>query len=172
MAQYILYIYCSFSYNVYAVCPATIVLDSSVACPGKVVTYTCTVRQEAVLDWIVEPFLPASACIQFLTTRPIRSSLDCNDTSTLQCADLDFVATLTNFTNPTTVPGGTVADIHCCGQTEWDSGAVQRINCSWNSKNKPNPQCGRYIHPHCSTLSCCLVTVLATADVQHNYDDH
>ena len=61
---------CGFSYNVYAVCPATIVLDSSVACPEEVVTYTCTVRQEAVLDWIVEPFLPASACIQFLTTRP------------------------------------------------------------------------------------------------------
>ena len=117
MAQHILYICCGFSYNVYAVCPATIVLDSSVACPGKVVTYTCTVGQEAVLDWIVEPFLPASACIQFLTTRPIGSSLDCNDTSTLQCADLDFVATLTNFTNRTTVPGGTVADIHCC--TRW-----------------------------------------------------
>ena len=116
------------------------------ACPGKVVTYTCTVRQEAVLDWIVEPFLPASACIQFLTTRPIRSSLDCNDTSTLQCADLDFVATLTNFTNPTTVPGGTVADIHCCSQTEWDSGAVQRINCSWVSSSQQHFPCCRCIY--------------------------
>ena len=141
MAQYILYIYCSFSYNVYAVCPATIVLDSSVACPGKVVTYTCTVRQEAVLDWIVEPFLPASACIQFLTTRPIGSSLDCNDTSTLQCADLDFVATLTNFTNPTTVPGGTVADIQCYSQTEWDSGAASaedQLQLELQEQTKPS----------------------------------
>ena len=90
---------------------ATVVLDSSVACPGEVVTYTCTVRQGAVLDWIVEPFLPASARIQFLITRPIGSSLDCSSVSAVNCADLDFVATLTNLTNPTTVPGGTVADM-------------------------------------------------------------
>ena len=86
-------------------------MDSSVACPGGMVTYTCTIRQGAVLDWIVEPFLPESARIQFQTTRPIGSSLDCNDISTIQCADFDFVATLTNLTNTTTVPGGTVADM-------------------------------------------------------------
>ena len=90
---------------------ATVVLDSSVACPGEMVTHTCTVRQGGVLDWIVEPFLPESARIQFLTTRPIGSSLDCNAISTLQCADFDFVATLTNLANSTTVTGGTVADM-------------------------------------------------------------
>ena len=81
------------------------------ACPGEVVTYTCTVRQGAFLDWVVEPFLPASARIQFLSIRPIGSSLDCSSVSAVNCTDLDFVATLTNLTNPTTVPGGTVADI-------------------------------------------------------------
>ena len=90
---------------------ATVILDFNVACPGEVVTYTCTVRQGALLDWVVEPFLPASARIQFLSTRAIGSSLDCNDSSAVNCADLDFVATLTNRTNPTTVPGGTVADM-------------------------------------------------------------
>ena len=81
------------------------------ACPGKVVTYTCTVRQGAILDWIVEPFLSDSARIQFLSTRPIGSSLDCSSIMSINCTDLDFVATLTNRTNPTTVPGGTVADM-------------------------------------------------------------
>ena len=108
--SYVVSFSCSY-YICFILCTAAIVLDSSAACPGEVVTYTCTVRQGAILDWIVEPFLPASARIQFLTTRPIGSSLNCNDTSTLQCADLDFVATLTNLTNPTTVPGGTVADM-------------------------------------------------------------
>ena len=94
----------------------TVVLDSSVACPGEVVTYTCTVRQGAVFDWIVEPFLPASARIQFMSTAAIGSSLECsssssNDSSAVNCAVLDFVASLTNRTNPTTVPGGTVADM-------------------------------------------------------------
>ena len=90
---------------------ATTVLDSSAACPGEVVTYTCTARQGAILDWIVEPFLPASARIQFLSTRPIGSSLDCSIVSAVNCTDLNFVATLTNLTNPTTVQGGPVADM-------------------------------------------------------------
>ena len=36
---------------------ATVILNSSVgarqACPGQMVTYTCTVNQGAILDWIV-----------------------------------------------------------------------------------------------------------------------
>ena len=99
------------SIYVFFLCAATIVLDSSAACPGEVVTYTCTVRQRAILDWIVEPFLPDSARIQFLSTRPIGSSLECSSISTVNCADLDFVASLTNLTNPTTVAGGPVADM-------------------------------------------------------------
>ena len=162
---------CGFSYSVYVVCAATIVLDSSAACPGKVVTYTCTVRQGAILDWIVEPFLPASARIQFLTTRPIGSSLDCSSVSTVNCTDLDFVATLTNLTNPTTVPGGTVADmtstlaftatlrlngtvVQCRGTT---ADGVPMTNITLNVAGKATLQ----------HFFSCLLTVLATAHVQH-----
>ena len=81
------------------------------ACPGEMVTYTCTVTQGIALNWIVEPFLSGSTSIRFLNTATIDTSFDCNDVATVQCSDLDFVATLTNLTNPTTVPGGMVADI-------------------------------------------------------------
>ena len=77
------------------------------ACPGEMVTYTCTVTQGVVLDWIVEPFLPRSARIQFTNTDTIGRNFDCNDIAPLQCADIDFVATLTNIANPT----ASVADI-------------------------------------------------------------
>ena len=97
---------------VYVVCAAAVVLDSSVACPGGMVTYTCTVRQGAVLDWIVEPFLPASARIQLLlSTASTGSSFDCSSVSTVQCTDLNFVTTLTNTANPMTVMSATVADM-------------------------------------------------------------
>ena len=93
------------------VCAATVILDSSVGmrgvCPGEMVTYTCTVTQGVVLDWIVEPFLPRSARIQFTSTDTIGRSFDCNDIAALQCADFNFVATLTNIANPT----ASVADI-------------------------------------------------------------
>ena len=135
--------------------------------PPPFLTKYRTRYHRGVLDWIVEPFLPESACIQFQTTRPIGSSLDCNDISTLQCADFDFVATLTNLTNPTTVTGGTHdihPDIHCCKRTKWDSGAVQRNNCRGVSNNKPNSQCCRYIQVT-ACFKCSLVTVSATADL-------
>jgi len=81
----------------------TVVLDSSVGmrqeCPGEMVTYTCTVNQGVVLDWIVEPFLPTSARIRFINTDTIGRNFDCNDIATLQCEDLNFVATLTNIAN-------------------------------------------------------------------------
>ena len=94
---------------------ATVVLDSNMGtrqiCPGEMVTYTCTVNQGATLEWIVESFLPNSTRIQFMATADTGSSLDCNDVSTLECVELEFVATLTNIANPTTVTGVTVADI-------------------------------------------------------------
>ena len=56
-------------------CAATVALDSSVgmrgACPGETVTYNCTVNQGFLLEWIVEPFLPTSARIQFTSTDTI-----------------------------------------------------------------------------------------------------
>ena len=75
------------------------------------VTYTCTVNQGIALTWIVEPYLSGSTRIRFLGTTTIGTNEDCNDVTAVNCADLDFVATLTNLANPTAVTGGTVADI-------------------------------------------------------------
>ena len=94
---------------------ATVVLNSSVgmrrACPGEMVTYTCTVTRGFQLDWIVEPFLPTSARIQFTSTAPIGSRLDCSAVAAVRCEDFDFVATLTNTANPMMVMGTTLADM-------------------------------------------------------------
>ena len=76
-------------------------------CPGEIVTYTCTVNQGGFLEWIVEPFLPDNDPIQFTRTDTIGRSFDCNDVTALQCADFNFVATLTDIANPST----SVADI-------------------------------------------------------------
>ena len=82
------------------------------ACPGEMVTYTCTVRQGAILDWIVEPFLNGSTRIRFLlSSTPTGSSVDCNDVAAVQCEDFNFVATLTNTANPMAVMSATVADM-------------------------------------------------------------
>ena len=90
----------------------TIVLDSSVACPGEMVTYTCTVKQGAILDWIVEPFLNGSTRIRFLlSSTPIGSSVDCNNVAAVQCEDFNFAATFTNISNPMTIMSATVADM-------------------------------------------------------------
>ena len=80
-------------------------------CPGEVVTYTCTVTQGFLLDWIVEPFLPTSARIQFMSTASNGSRLDCNNVASVRCEDFNFVATLTNTANPTDVSGTTLADM-------------------------------------------------------------
>ena len=76
---------------------ATVVLDSSVgmrqSCPGEMVTYTCTVTQGLAQDWIVEPFFSGSTPLRFLSTTPTGSQ-DCNDNTTINCSDFDFVATL------------------------------------------------------------------------------
>ena len=81
------------------------------ACPGEMLTYTCTVNQGFLLDWIVEPFLPASARILFTSIDTIGSRLDCNSVATVQCEDFDFVATLTDTANPNVVMTTTLADI-------------------------------------------------------------
>ena len=80
-------------------------------CPGEMVTYTCTVSQGFQLDWIVEPFLPTTAQILFTSTTPSGSRLDCNSVASVQCEDLNFVATLTNTANPNLVSGTTLADM-------------------------------------------------------------
>ena len=94
---------------------ATVVLNSSVgmrqACPGEMVTYTCNVNQGFFLDWIVEPFLPTTARIQFTSTTPTGSRLDCNSVASVWCEDFNFVATLTNIANPTVVFATTRADM-------------------------------------------------------------
>ena len=94
---------------------ATVVLDSSVgmrqACPGEMVTYTCTVNQGAILDWIVEPFLSTSARIQFTSTTPTGSYLNCNTVASVQCEDFEFVATLTNSSNHVPLMSTTLSDV-------------------------------------------------------------
>ena len=95
----------------------TVVLDSSVgttrqACPGEMVTYTCTVRQGFLLEWIVEPFISRSDPVRLLLdTTPILSRLDCNNVTAVRCEDFDFVTTLTNTANPTVVSGTPLADM-------------------------------------------------------------
>ena len=94
---------------------ATVVLNSSVgmrqACPGEMVTYTCTVNQGIGLEWIVEPFLPANDPIQFTSTDTVGSRLDCSAVAAVRCEDFEFVAILTNTANPTVVFSNTLADI-------------------------------------------------------------
>ena len=66
------------------------------ACPGEVVTYTCTVTQGGSITWTAAPVLVGIA-VRFLTTEPSGSSLSCSDPSSpVQCADLDYQATITS----------------------------------------------------------------------------
>ena len=91
---------------------ATVVLDSSVACPGEMVTYTCTVNQGVALDWIVEPFVPIGDPIRFvLDSTPVGRSVDCNGISPPQCSNITFVAIFTSTANRITVTSGPVADM-------------------------------------------------------------
>ena len=94
---------------------ATVVLNSSVgmrrACSGEMVTYTCTVNQGFLLEWIVEPFILDNTDIEFTSTDTIGRSFDCNNVAAVQCADLNFVATLTNTANMIMMGSTTLADI-------------------------------------------------------------
>ena len=94
-------------------CAATVVLDSSVgmrqACPGEMVTYTCTVVQGFTLDWLVEPFFSR---IRFmLDSTPVGRSVYCNDVTPPQCSNISFVATFTNTANRMTTATGPLADM-------------------------------------------------------------
>ena len=81
---------------------ATITLTSTLdgrqtACPGEVVTYTCTVTQAFLLEWTAEPFIGESDRLQFSRSTPAEDRIiDCSDSSTVPCADLDYQATLTS----------------------------------------------------------------------------
>ena len=66
------------------------------ACPGEVVTYTCTVTQGAAVTWTAAPVLLGTA-VRFLSIDPSGSSRSCSDPSSpVQCADLDYQATITS----------------------------------------------------------------------------
>ena len=82
-------------------CAATTTLTSTLdgrqtACPGEVVTYTCTVIQAFLIDWTAEPFIGESNRLQFSRSTPTEDRvIDCSDSSTVPCVDLDYRATLT-----------------------------------------------------------------------------
>ena len=64
------------------------------ACPGEVVTYTCTVTQGGSITWTAAPVLVGIA-VRFLTTEPSGSSRSCSDPSSpVQCANLDYQANI------------------------------------------------------------------------------
>ena len=68
------------------------------ACPGETVTYTCTVRQGFGLEWAVDPYIgPVRNQIRFTTSTPIGTTVGCNVTAE-NCAEFDYVATLTTLT--------------------------------------------------------------------------
>ena len=78
-------------------------MDGRRACPGELVTYTCTVTGVANLQWTAEPFLsggPAgNNAIIFLRTDTVRvgQTVNCVDHPMQDCAD--FQATLLSITN-------------------------------------------------------------------------
>ena len=71
--------------------------ERQTACPGEVVTYTCSVTQAVILDWTAEPFITETNRLQFSRSTPAEDRvIDCNDNSTVPCADLDYRTTLTS----------------------------------------------------------------------------
>ena len=67
------------------------------ACPGEVVTYTCTVIQGGSITWTVASVLVDTSVRFLATSPPDERQLSCSDsTSTVQCADLDYLANLTS----------------------------------------------------------------------------
>ena len=81
---------------------ATTILSSTLdgrqtACPGEVVTYTCTVTQAFLLEWTAEPFINETNRLQFSRSTPAEDRvIDCSDSSTVPCTDLDYRTTLTS----------------------------------------------------------------------------
>ena len=92
---------------------ATITLTSTLngrqaACPGEVVTYTCTVTQGSILEWTAEPFLSTTE-LRFIPSTPAdRRIVDCDDFVNIQCTVFDFQATI-SITN--TNAGMSLADL-------------------------------------------------------------
>ena len=90
-------------------------MDGRRACPGEVVTYTCTAIGVGILQWIAEPFLENDGTenniiIYFSTdTGRIGQTVNCRDRSMQDCAG--FRATLTNITNIRMMSGASVADM-------------------------------------------------------------
>ena len=79
---------------------ATITLTSTLdrrqaACPGELATYTCTVTQAFVVGWTAAPVLVDNTLVVFVPSDQ-RRMLGCSNISSIQCADFDFLATLTN----------------------------------------------------------------------------
>ena len=147
---------------------ATVVLDSSVGqvCPGEMVTYTCTVNQGAVLDWIVEPFLPASTRIRFTSTTSTGRSFACNDPLTVNCVNFNFVATLTNIANPTVILTGTLADM----TSTLAFTATARLNGTV-VQCRGTTEAGSPVTNHTINItgdSCCIICCLATRN-RHYY---
>jgi len=66
--------------------------------PEEVVTYSCTVIQGASVTWTAAPVLVDPTEVVFVSTTPSdERQLSCSDTSSpVQCADLDYQATLTS----------------------------------------------------------------------------
>ena len=93
---------------------ATITLTSTVdgrqaACPAEVVTYTCTVIQGNVLEWIAVPFIMSTNRLQFSFSTPENTVLACSDSfSAVLCSDFDYRAILTDVG---TVQGGAFPDM-------------------------------------------------------------
>ena len=135
---------------------ATIALSSTLderrtACPGEVVTYTCSVTQAVVLDWTAEPFIIETNRLQFSRSTSAEDRvIDCSDNSTVPCADLDYRATLTSvgpaqggFTDMTSTfrftasarVNGTV--VECTGSTVT---GVQRANSTLSVTGMLHPQ--------------------------------
>ena len=81
--------------------PATITLTSTLdgrraACPGEVVTHTCTVTQTFLIGWTAAPVLVNPSLVRFTTSDPAGRLVGCSDIAAIQCADFDFQATLTS----------------------------------------------------------------------------
>ena len=70
------------------------------ACPGEVVNFTCTVTQAFTLGWTAAPVLVNPSLLRFTTFDPAGRMVGCSDIAAIQCADLDFLATLTSIGTP------------------------------------------------------------------------
>ena len=104
---------CPVSLHISSLYAATISLNSSIdgrqaACPGEVVTFTCSVIQGVTLEWLAQPFITPVNRVQFTSSSPENAVIDCNDNSSaVQCSDFDYQATLTDVDNV----GGGFADM-------------------------------------------------------------